>query len=117
MPRTEDWAADASSRGSTARAAGEGPRIIGELGDPSMEQLKMELWPSATSDLVLPTELTSGTIVQFALQPTLRAVVHAFPKPKRLHLAPLACPHLDRPTRSRSHCWSMRPHVPAALRR
>ena len=39
-----------------------------------MKRLISELWPAASSDLLLPTELTSGTLVQYALQPTLRTV-------------------------------------------
>ena len=50
------------------------PRLIGELSSPEMEQLICEQWPGAAEDFVLPRELASGTLVQFALQPELAAV-------------------------------------------
>ena len=48
------------------------PRIVGELGDPHMVALISQTWPAQVKDLVLPNELGSGLLVQFALQPRLR---------------------------------------------
>ena len=48
------------------------PRIVGELGDPHMVALISQMWPTQVKDLVLPNELGSGLLVQFALQPRLR---------------------------------------------
>jgi len=50
------------------------PKLIGELSSPEMEQLICEQWPGAAGDFVLPRELASGTLVQFALQPELATV-------------------------------------------
>jgi len=55
-------------------SGGDGPALIGALSDPRMEALIGQRYPSAASDLVLPRELASGTLVQFATQPELRAV-------------------------------------------
>jgi len=50
------------------------PRIVGEVHSPSMVELLTSRWPGIKSDFMLPSELSSGILVQFALQPELRAV-------------------------------------------
>ena len=51
----------------------DGPRLVGEVLDPRMEELISSRFAGIV-DLVLPTELASGTLVQFALQPELNGV-------------------------------------------
>lgn len=51
----------------------DGPRLVGEVLDPRMEELISSRFAGVV-DLVLPTELASGTLVQFALQPELNGV-------------------------------------------
>ena len=63
----------ASRRDTAEPAPADGPRLVGELVDPCMEELLGARYPGVT-DLVLPAELASGTLVQFALQPELRGV-------------------------------------------
>ena len=59
-----------------AAAAAARPRIVAELGDPQMEELLHARFGGGAdaADLVLPHELASGALVQFALQPELQRV-------------------------------------------
>jgi len=59
-----------------ARAEGSDvPRVVGEVHSPSMLQLLAARgWPANKGDFVLPNELCSGILVQFALQPELRSI-------------------------------------------
>jgi len=51
------------------------PRVVGEMHSPSMLSLLDSFeWPTRKRDFVLPNELCAGTLVQFALQPELRAI-------------------------------------------
>ena len=58
-----------------AKAEGAGvPRVVGEMHSPAMLELIASRWPANNWDFVLPNELCSGVLVQFALQPELRGI-------------------------------------------
>jgi len=52
-----------------------GPRLVGELNDPRMEQLLHQRWPGATSDFILPREVDAAAMVQYAIAPEVRRVL------------------------------------------
>ena len=55
-------------------AAPAGPRLVGELVDPTMAELIESRFTGRKTDLLLPCDLASGTLVQFALQPELKSI-------------------------------------------
>ena len=59
------------------------PRVISEVHSPSMLELLRSRMPTLLrrSDFVLPSELSSGILVQFALQPQLKAVYNQLLQP------------------------------------
>ena len=66
-----------------ARAQGaQTPRVVGELHSPSMRALIDSRWAGNTWDFVLPNELCSGILVQFALQPELRSIYSELLQPE-----------------------------------
>ena len=50
------------------------PRVVGEMHSPSMLELVRSRWRATNWDFVLPNELCSGILVQFALQPELKTI-------------------------------------------
>ena len=69
------WAARARAREQAAKAEGEQvPRVVGEIHSPVMLKLIRSRWPRKNWDFVLPNELCSGILVQFALQPELKSI-------------------------------------------
>ena len=67
-----------------------GPRLVGELVDPTMAELIRSRFPGRKTDLLLPNDLASGTLVQFALQPELKGIYSELlsPEGKEPLLAP-----------------------------
>jgi len=55
-----------------ADSGGPTPRLVAEVSSPSMKELILSR--GCTGDLLLPAELASGVLVQFALQPALNTV-------------------------------------------
>lgn len=68
------------------------PRVVGEVHSPDMVELIGSRWPELNKawDFVLPNELCSGILVQFALQPELRSVYSELLQPdgKEIYLQP-----------------------------
>ena len=64
-----DRTADAGGGG------GRGPRLVGELCDPRMKELLLQRWPGTRSEFVLPRELNSAALVQYALAPEVRKAI------------------------------------------
>ena len=68
------------------------PRLVSEVASPSMKDLILTRFPNTYTDVLLPNELASGILVQFALQPSLRDVYWELlqAEGKEIYIAPLS---------------------------